>query len=103
VTSLWDDVLEELCADPQVSRGVFFGRQAAKLGRRVFAFERLDDIVVKLGPERVDEMVEAGRASVFQPGGHAPMGNWAVVPPTDSGDPVAAWVELAEEAKDRLE
>jgi hypothetical protein len=69
----------------------------------VFAFERLDDIVVKLGPERVDELVEAGRASVFQPGGHGPMGNWAVVPPTDSGDPVAAWVELAEEAKDRLE
>jgi hypothetical protein len=101
--ALWDDVLEELCADPQVTPGAFFGRRAAKLGRRVFAFERYDDIVVKLGPERVDELVEAGRASVFQPGGHGPMGNWAVVPPTDSGDPVAAWVELAEEAKDRLE
>jgi hypothetical protein len=31
------------------------------------------------------------------------MGNWAVVPPPDSGDPVQAWVELAEEAKDRLD
>jgi hypothetical protein len=78
-------------------------RRAAKLGRRVFAFERHDDIVVKLGPQRVDEMVQESRASVFQPGGHSPMGNWAVVPPTDSGDPVAAWVELAEEAKDRLD
>lgn len=101
--ALWDDVLEELCADPQVSRGVFFGRQAAKLGRRVFAFERLDDIVVKLGPERVDELVEAAQASVFQPPGHGPMRNWAVVPPADSGDPVEAWILLAEEAKDRLE
>lgn len=101
--TLWDDVLEELCADPQVSAGVFFGRRAAKLGRRVFAFERDEDIVVKLGPERVDEMVQDGRASVFQPGGHSPMGNWAVVPPTDSGDPVEAWLVLAEEAKDRLD
>jgi hypothetical protein len=47
--------------------------------------------------------VAQGRASVFQPGGHGPMGNWAVVPPPDSGDPVQAWVELAEEAKDRLD
>jgi hypothetical protein len=101
--TLWDDVLEELCADPQVGAGVFFGRRAAKLGRRVFAFERDDDIVVKLGPERVDELVAQSRASVFQPGGHGPMGNWAVVPVSDSGDPVAAWVELAEEAKDRLD
>jgi hypothetical protein len=101
--TLWDDVLEELCADPQVGPGVFFGARAAKLGKRVFAFERGDDIVVKLGPERVHEMVDAAQASVFQPGGHAPMWNWAVVPPTDSGDPVEAWLVLAEEAKDRLD
>ena len=101
--TLWDDVMEELCADPQVTSGAFFGRRAAKLGRRVFAFERDDDIVVKLGPDRVNELVEADQASVFQPRGYGPMNNWAVVPPPDSGDPVAAWVELAEEAKDRLD
>ena len=101
--AVWDDVIEELCADPQVGRGMMFGRRAAKLGRRVFAFERDDDIVVKLGPERSAALTEAGLASIFQPGGYGPMTNWAVVPQADSGDPVAAWVELAEEAKDRLE
>jgi hypothetical protein len=99
--ALFDDVLDELLADPRVARGVFFGHPAAKLGKRVFACEVEADLLVKLGAERVAELQAAGAARVFEPGGR-PMNAWGLIPEPDSGDPVRAWVELAEEAKDTL-
>ena len=75
-----------------------FGHRAGKLGKKVFCIEFDGDVVVKLGPERVQELVGAGTAAVFDPMGGRPMRGWARVPP-GSGDPVAAWLALAEEAK----
>ena len=97
--ALFDDVLEELCVDPRVRRGVFFGHPAAKLGKRVFAREVRGDLLVKLGAERVGELQRAGQALVFDPSGKRPMNAWGLVPEPDSGDPLQAWVTLAEEAK----
>jgi len=102
VVALFDDVLDELLADPRVARGVFFGHPAAKLGRRVFACEVETDLLVKLGAERVAELQAAGAARVFDPKGGRPMNAWGLIPHPDAGDPVRAWVELAEEAKDTL-
>ena len=94
---LFDDLLAVLRADPAVTRGMTFGHRAAKLGRRVFACDVDGELVVKLGRERVDELVAAGRATRFDPMGGRPMRDWAQVPAPD-GD-LAAWVTLAEEAK----
>lgn len=100
---LFDDVLEQLLCDPDVSRGAMFGHAGARLGRSFFAIDFHDDLVVKLGRERVEELVAAERAAPFDPSGKGmPMRDWAQVPPPDSGDPVVAWVALAEEAKDLL-
>jgi hypothetical protein len=97
--ALFDEVVEELQADPGVSQGVFFGHPAAKLGKKVFACEVEGDLLVKLGAERVVELQRAGAAKVFDPMGGRPMNAWGLVPETESGDPLRAWVELAEEAK----
>jgi hypothetical protein len=98
---LFDDVLEELCVDPRVEPAKMFGHRAAKLGKKMFAFEFHGSIVVKLGAERAAAMVAAEQAELFDPSGKGhPMRAWAVVPEADGGDPVRAWVELAEEAKD---
>ena len=94
---LFDEVLEALQADPAVRRGMTFGHRAAKIGRKVFACDADGDLVVKLGRERVDELVNAGRAVRFDPMGGRPMRDWAQVPAPD-GD-VRPWVALAEEAK----
>ena len=94
---LFDEVLEALLADPDVTRGMTFGHRAAKLGRKVFACDFDGELVVKLGRERVDELVASGRATRFDPMGGRPMRDWAQVPPPD-GD-LRPWVELAEEAK----
>ena len=97
--ALFDDVLDELLADPAVKRGVFFGHPGAKLGKRVFACEVDGDLLVKLGAERVVELQNEGLARVFDPMGGRPMNAWALVPERHDGDPLREWVELAEEAK----
>jgi hypothetical protein len=94
---LFDELLAVLQADPAVTRGMTFGHRAAKLGRRMFAYDFDGDLVVKLGRERVDELVAAGRATRFHPVGRRPMRDWAQVPSPDRD--LAGWVALAEEAK----
>jgi hypothetical protein len=103
---IWDDVLEELKADPRVSGAKFFSARAAKLGRRVFAFEWRGDLVVKLGPQDAAAAVASGQETgvrYFDPHGGRPMKAWAVFPVPDSGDPIRAWIELAEDAKEFVE
>jgi hypothetical protein len=96
---LFADVLDQLQADPDVRPGAMFGHRCAKIGRKVFAIDFDGDLVVKLGADRVAEMAHAGEAAQFEPMAGRPMGGWAQVPPADGGNPVAAWVALAEEAK----
>lgn len=98
--ALFDDVLEQLLADPDVAAGQMFGHRGAKLGRSFFAIDFHDDLVVKLGTERTAELVACGDAVPFDPSGRGmAMKAWSLVSQPDSGDPVAAWVAFAEEAK----
>ncbi len=99
---IWEAVREELCADPRVSPGTFFGCSGVKFGRRIFAFEFHGDLVVKLGaPDAAAAVQAGGEAGVrhFDPHGSRPMKAWVQFPVADTGDPVRAWLELAEEAK----
>lgn len=97
--ALWDDVCNELLADPAVQKGMLFGHRGVKLERKVFAFEFHDDLVVKLGSERAGALTAAGEATLFDPMGGRPMRAWAQLPHPANGDPLRAWVALAEEAK----
>ena len=91
-------LLDELQADPRVAGGMMFGHRAAKLASKVFCIDFDGELVVKLGAERVQELAAEGTATVFDPMGGRPMTGWAQVPP-GSGDPLEAWLALAEEAK----
>jgi len=56
-----------------------------------------EDLVVKIGRSRVDELVSSGRARPFDPSGRGrPMKDWAVLP-----EPSSDWHQLAAEAKER--
>jgi hypothetical protein len=57
-----------------------------------------EDLVVKLGPARVSELVQEGSAQPFEPMPGRAMKDWAQVPPPD-GDPLSAWTAPAEEAR----
>jgi hypothetical protein len=92
----YDVVVAELCADPAVQETKMMGMRSVKLGGKLFCGEWEDALVVKVGRERVDELIAAGRASPFDPSGRGrPMKDWALV-----GEPAGDWLALAEEARD---
>jgi TfoX/Sxy family transcriptional regulator of competence genes len=96
--SAYRDVVAELRADPAVSEGRMMGMPALKVGRKMFGGLYRDRLVVRIGRERVAELVEAGRAEPFDPSGLGrPMKDWAVLRPAPD------WLALAEEAKALLD
>ena len=89
------EVVDELKADPEVSETLMMGRPSLKRGRKMFGGLRGDELVLKLGRERVDELIAAGRARPFDPSGAGrPMKDWALI-----GEPADDWLALADEAR----
>ena len=69
-----------------------FGSKGLRTGKKFFAIWWHDQLVVKLSPARIEEMVAAGEAVQFEPMTGRPMNGWVVAEPT------ADWVALAAEA-----
>src|SRR5882724_3655896 len=88
-------LVEQLLEDPAVTEGLMMGMPALKLGTKMFGGRTGGDLVLKIGRERVDQLVAAGRARPFDPSGRGrPMKDWAVLP-----EPADDWPALATEAK----
>ena len=88
-------VVDELRADPEVSEALMMGMPSLKRGSKMFGGYRDGELLVKLGRERVDELVAAGRARPFDPSGAGrPMKDWALV-----SEPDDDWLALADEAR----
>jgi hypothetical protein len=88
-------VVHELRADPEVSEALMMGRPSLKRGSKMFGGFRDGELLVKLGRERVDVLVAAGRARPFDPSGAGrPMKDWALI-----GEPTDDWLALADEAR----
>jgi hypothetical protein len=88
-------VVEELLADPSVSEGQMMGMPALKIGSKMFGGLFEEELVVKVGRERVAELIESERATAFDPSGRGrPMRDWAKL-----AEPSDDWLRLAEEAK----
>lgn len=88
-------MVEELLADREVSEAKMMGMPTLKVGSSMFGGVFDDELVVKVGRERVQELVAEGRAQPFDPSGRGrPMKDWAQV-----HEPADDWLALAEEAK----
>ena len=88
-------IVHELKADPEVSEALMMGKPSLKRGSKMFGGYRDGELLVKLGRERVDELVAAGRARPFDPSGAGrPMKDWALV-----SEPDDDWLALADEAR----
>jgi hypothetical protein len=88
-------VVEELLADPAVVETHMMGMPSLKAGTKLFAGIRGEALLAKLGRDRVDELIAAGRAQPFDPSGRdRPMKDWALLPP-----PADDWSALAAEAR----
>ena len=91
-----DERWERLVADAEggdVSRGSMFGSQGLRTGTKFFAIWWQDQLVVKLPPARLTELVDGGSATPFEPMAGRRMNGWVV-----AGDP-SQWPGLAEEAR----
>jgi hypothetical protein len=74
--------------------GKGFGSRALKVNGRIFAMvASKGQFVLKLPPERVAELVDAGAGTYFDAGKGKPMKEWLAL----SGSP-AIWLKLAKEA-----
>jgi hypothetical protein len=92
----YDIIAEELQADPAVRTGVMFGHRCLKTGRKMFACEYEGELMLKLPPDRLEELKREG-ARDFNPMGRRMNGWILVAEPAD--DAVGVWLDLAEEAK----
>jgi len=92
----WDELLDELQADPRVEPAQMMGYQCAKVNGKIFVSYGDGAYVFKLPRERVDAMVESGEGEPFDPldNGRV-MKEWVRVP--DPGENAHA---LADEARE---
>jgi TfoX/Sxy family transcriptional regulator of competence genes len=79
-------LVEQLLADPSVSEGQMMGMPALKASGKMFGGLFEDELVVKIGRDRVEQLIAAGCARPFDPsGGDRPMRDWAQLPEPDDG------------------
>ena len=88
-------LVEELKADPEVGEALMMGMPSLKRGSKMFGGYRDGELLVKVGHERVGELIAAGRAREFDPSGAGrPMKDWALI-----AEPTDDWLALADEAR----
>ncbi|UOY01109.1 TfoX/Sxy family protein [Blastococcus sp. PRF04-17] len=85
----WPDLVERMRGG-DVTPGKMFGSEGLRTGRKFFALWWRDHLVVKLPPARLQELVTAGQAEVFEPMEGRPMNGWALLRESVAWDPVVA-------------
>jgi TfoX/Sxy family transcriptional regulator of competence genes len=88
----WEALVEQAEGGP-VSRGSMFGSQGLCTGRKFFALWWHDQLVLKLPPDRTQELLTTGTAQRFEPMEGRAMSGWAVVGPS------ADWPALVDQAR----
>src|SRR5438874_1535430 len=94
LVAVFDSVLPD---DPRVLRKPMFGMPAAFVGGNLFTGLFEDSMMVRLAPEKREQLLALPGAQPFAPMAGRPMKEYVVVPATMIGDREAlqAWVEAA--------
>ena len=95
----YNAIVNELLTDPRVTEGNLFGVTVVKINGKPFAGLYKKDLVVKLGIDRVQEMLKAKTGAPFDPSGkNHPMKEWIRIkePATQAKK---KWLALAVEAR----
>ncbi|MCU1607021.1 MAG: hypothetical protein JWP46_3486 [Modestobacter sp.] len=88
----WEALVERAEGGP-VSRGSMFGSQGLRTGKKFFAVWWRGQLVLKLPPDRLLELLTAGTAQPFEPMEGRAMNGWIVVGPS------ADWPPLVDQAR----
>jgi TfoX/Sxy family transcriptional regulator of competence genes len=99
-----DDRWERLVASVEggdVTRGSMFGSRGLRTGKKFFAIRWNDQLVVKLPPARLTELVSSGEGQVFEPMEGRPMNGWLLLAPSTEWDSLVAEARAFVEAQQR--
>jgi TfoX/Sxy family transcriptional regulator of competence genes len=91
----WEDLVERFQSG-EVTRGTMFGSQGLRTGRKFFAIWWQDQLVVKLPPARLQELVATGQGDPFEPMEGRRMNGWLLLRS-------AEWEPLVAEARAHVE
>ncbi|HET6394861.1 MAG TPA: hypothetical protein VFG13_18690 [Blastococcus sp.] len=91
----WDELVERTRGG-DVTPGKMFGCEGLRTGKKFLAIWWHEQLVVKLPAGRLQELVAAGQAEVFEPMEGRPMNGWALL----LGD--VPWDPLVAEARDHV-
>jgi TfoX/Sxy family transcriptional regulator of competence genes len=95
----YTSIANELLSDPRVTKGNLFGVPVLKIGGKPFAGLYQKDLVVKLGIDRVREMLKAKTGMPFDPSGrNHPMKEWIRIKESATQSK-KKWLTLAVEAR----
>jgi hypothetical protein len=89
----FEDLIGELEGMPDLRRGKAFGSPVIKVGGKIAASYRDGQLVLKLPPERIAELIEREQGALFSAYGKTMTGWIALSPAAD-----AEWLPLTEEA-----
>lgn len=83
-TTLWDELAEEQCTDPAVTRSTMMGLPCLRVDGAFFASLARDEpaLLVKLPADRVSSMVADGTGLPFAPAGRT-FREWVAIPDAD--------------------
>ncbi|ONI64649.1 hypothetical protein CSIV_07880 [Microbacterium sp. CSI-V] len=99
--AIFDPVVQDLCALPDVDRGRMFGTEGVRVRGKVFAFVAHEgSLVVKLPEQRIGELTADGVAAPMIMRGR-PLREWAEVSP-DAGETWAALIDEAHRFVDEI-
>jgi hypothetical protein len=95
---LFEELVEPMYVDPAVQRSTMMGLPCVRLHGQFFAsFDRRGGaLLVKLPPERVNQLIAAGEGEPFAPAGRT-FREWVALPQPDR----RRWQSLLAEACDR--
>jgi hypothetical protein len=94
VADPYQSVRDHFRTVPEVEIAEGRGAQGLKLGKKMFAMFYKGELLVKLPPHRVNELVALGRARPYDPGTGTPMKDRALIPASEE----RSWIALCEEA-----
>ena len=96
----WMHLVERTEGGP-VTRGKMFGSEGLRTGTKYFAIWWHDQLVVKLPPARLTEVVEACDGQVFEPMPGRTMNGWLLLQGSAEWDPLVAEARAHVEAQQK--
>ena len=93
---IYEEIKEHFSKDKQVVVNSGSGAQGIKYKKKMFIMFYKGDLVIKLSPERIQEVIKIGDGEAFDPGTGKPMKDRVKILQSKKN----LWISLSEESKD---